>query len=98
MLRALAIRAGAAVIPQYEVRARGLTLHPDLADPLRGIVLEADSWGFHASRSDHERDCVRYNALTATGWRVLRFGYDHVMFSPSYVVTTIQHLLAELAA
>lgn len=72
MLRALAIRAGAAVIPQYEVRARGLTLHPDLADPLRGIVLEADSWGFHASRSDHERDCVRYNALTATGWRVLR--------------------------
>lgn len=26
------------------------------------------------------------------------FGYDHVMSSPSYVVTTIQHLLAELAA
>jgi len=98
VLRALAIQAGAEVIPQYEVRARGLTLHPDLADPVRGIVLEADSWGFHASRSDHERDCVRYNALTATGWRVLRFGYDHVMFSPAYVVTTIQHLLAEIAA
>lgn len=98
VLRALAIQAGAEVIPQYEIRARSLTLHPDLADPLRGIVLEADSWGFHASRSDHERDCVRYNALTATGWRVLRFGYDHVMFSSSYVVTTIQHLLAELAA
>lgn len=98
VLRALAIQAGAEVIPQYEVRARGLTLHPDLADPVRGIVLEADSWGFHASRSDHERDCVRYNALTAVGWRVLRFSYDHVMFSSSYVVATIQHLLAELAA
>jgi hypothetical protein len=98
VLRALAIRAGADVIPQYEIRAGGLTLHPDLADPLRGIVLEADSWGFHASRHDHERDCVRYNALTASGWRVLRFAYDHVMVSPSYVVTTIENLLAELAA
>jgi hypothetical protein len=38
VLRALAIQAGAQVVPQYEVRARGLTLHPDLVDPLRGIV------------------------------------------------------------
>jgi hypothetical protein len=98
VLRSLAIRAGLDVIPQYEVRARGLTLHPDLADPLRGIVLEADSWGFHASRSDHERDCVRYNALIATGWLVLRFAYDHVMFSPSYVVATIRQLLTEVRA
>ncbi len=98
VLRALAIGAGAHVVPQYEIRAGGLTLHPDLADPLRGMILEADSWGFHASRYDHERDCVRYNALTAYGWRVLRFAYEHVMSSPSYVVTTIQKLLAELAA
>ena len=61
-------------------------------------MIEADSWGFHASRGDHERDCVRYNALTATGWNVLRFSYEHVMSSPSYVVATIQLLLAELAA
>lgn len=98
MLRALAIRSGVGVIPQYEVRASGLTLHPDLVDPVRGIVLEADSWGFHASRWDHERDYVRYNALTATGWRVLRFTYDQVMFSPSYVETTVRNLLTELAA
>lgn len=65
---------------------------------MRGIVLEADSWGFHASRSDHERDCVRYNALIATGWRVLRFAYDHVMFSPAYVIATIRELLAEIQA
>lgn len=98
VLRALAISAGAEVVPQYEVRAGGLTLHPDLADPLRGFVLEADSWGFHAAKFDHDRDCVRYNALTATGWRVLRFTYDHVMHSPAYVVSTIRNLLAELAA
>ena len=41
---------------------------------------------------------MRYNALTATGWRVLRFCYDHVMFSPSYVRSTSQRLLNELAA
>lgn len=70
----------------------------DLADPVRGIALEADSWGFHAGRDDHERDCVRYNALVVTGWQVLRFTYDHVMFSQAYVVTTIEHLAAELAA
>lgn len=98
MLRALAIRAGAQVIPQFEVRARGLVLHPDLVDPLSGIVLEADSWGFHASRDDHDRDCVRYNALTATGRRVLRFTYEHVMSSPRYVLATIRELLVEMAA
>lgn len=98
VLRALAIRAGLDVIPQYEVRALGLTLHPDLADPLRAIILEADSWGFHASREEHDRDCVRYNAYVATGWQPLRFSYEHVMFSQAYVRTTIQHLLTELAA
>jgi hypothetical protein len=89
VLRALAIRADAQVIPQYEVRARGLVTHPDLVDPLRGLVVEADSWGFHSSRSDHERDCVRYNALTSTGWQVLRFTYEHAMVSQPYVVATI---------
>ena len=63
--------------------------------PAWPIVLEADSWGLHASRSDHERDCVRYNALTVTGWRVLQFAYDHLMSSPAYVVATIRQLLVE---
>ncbi|GAA1478443.1 hypothetical protein GCM10009623_28890 [Nocardioides aestuarii] len=93
VLRALAIDAGLDVVPQYEVRAGGLVLHPDLVDPLRGIVLEADSWGFHASHDEHDRDCVRYNPLVATDWRVLRFTHDHVMGSASYVVSTIRHVI-----
>lgn len=36
--------------------------------------------------------------MIATGWRVLRFTYDHVMHSPAYVVATIESVLAELAA
>lgn len=94
VLRAHAIEAGARVIPQYEVRAGGLTLHPDLVDPFAGLVIEADSWGFHASRWDHERDCRRYNALVATDWRVLRFTYEQTMGSGVYVRATIERALA----
>ena len=94
VLRAHAIEAGAQVIPQYEVVAGGLTLHPDLVDPFAGVVIEADSWGFHASRWDHDRDCRRYNALVATEWRVLRFTYEQVMRSPAYVRATIERTLA----
>lgn len=94
VLRAHAIAAGAQVIPQYEVVAGGLTLHPDLVDPFAGLILEADSWGFHASRWDHERDCRRYNALVATEWRVLRFTYEQVMGSATYVRSTIEQTLA----
>ncbi len=89
-LRALAVEAGLAVVPQYEVRVGGLLLHPDLADPLAGIAVEAESWTFHGGKDDHDRDCVRFNALMAAGWRVLRFTWEHVRFSPDYVLTTLR--------
>jgi hypothetical protein len=90
VLRSLAILAGLDVVPQYETHCGSLLLHPDLADPLRGIVLEADSWTWHAEKWDHDRDCSRYNAMVVAGWVVLRFTYEHVMHSPEYVVATIR--------
>ena len=97
VLRALAILAGLDVVPQYETQCGDLLLHPDLADPLRGIVLEADSWTWHAEKGDHDRDCARYNAMTVAGWLVLRFTWDHAMHSPEYVVRSIRGLLARAA-
>jgi len=94
VLRSLAILAGLDVVPQYETRCGSLVLHPDLADPVRGIVLEADSWTWHAEKWDHDRDCSRYNATTVAGWLVLRFTYEHVMHSPEYVVTAIRALIS----
>lgn len=86
VLRAVAMDAGLAVVAQYAVQvADGRPLHPDLADPLRAVVLEADSWGEHAGREAHDRDCTRYNLLTLAGWTVLRFTWEQVMLSPSYV-------------
>jgi hypothetical protein len=95
-LRAIAIEAGLDVIPQYAIEVDGVLRHPDLADPLRGIVLEADSWGFHADKQAHDRDCARYNALVAAGWMVLRFTWPQVVFSPAYVERTIRTLLSTM--
>lgn len=98
-LRAIAIEAGLDVIAQYEVSARGLVLHPDLVDPLNGVVLEADSWEWHGKdKRAFELDCERYNALIATGWRVLRFTWAQVMLEPDQVRSVLRDLYAELAA
>ncbi len=98
-LRAIAIEAGVPVVPQFEIHARGLVLHPDLVDPLAGVVLEAESWEFHG-REKHafETDCERYNALTATGWRVLRFTWPQVMHHPDLVRAVLRDTYAGLAA
>lgn len=99
VLRAHCIEAGLEVIPQHEVTCGLLTLHPDLANPLLGIVVEADSYTRHGMRkTDFFRDCERYNALTATGWRVLRFTWDQVMDLRDYVMTTVRATMAEAAA
>lgn len=97
-LRAITAAAGHEFVPQYEVRVGALTVHPDLVDPLNGIILEADSWGFHAEREAHDRDCQRYTMLAADGWIVLRFTYDQVMFQPDYVLRCIEMALSQRAA
>jgi hypothetical protein len=98
-LRAIAIECGIGVIPQYEVRARGLVLHPDLVDPIAGVVIEAESWEFHGKeRAAFEADCERYTALVVTGWRVLRFTWHEVMREPERVRACLRELYAELAA
>ncbi|MFI5624040.1 endonuclease domain-containing protein [Nocardioides sp. NPDC051685] len=97
-LRAITAAAGVEFIPQYEVRVGALTVHPDLVDPINGIIIEADSWGFHADKEAHDRDCQRYTMLTSDGWIVLRFTYDQVMFQPEYVLRCIEMALAQRAA
>lgn len=90
VLRAVLIEAGIEMIPQWETRVGGVAYHPDLADPLAGIAVEADSWSHHAGRADHDADCARYNALVVCGWTVLRFTWEQVMFSPQAVVATVR--------
>jgi len=64
-------------------------VHADLADPLAGVVLEADSFEFHGNRADFRRDCERYDELVAAGWTLLRLPWELVMFDPDRVVRLV---------
>lgn len=93
VLRAILVEAGIAVVPQWSTTLGGVTYHPDLADPLHALAIEANSWAHHAGKADHDADCVRYNALVVGGWTVLRFTWEQVMFTPHVVVTTVRAAL-----
>jgi very-short-patch-repair endonuclease len=90
VLRALAIVAGLDVVPQLVIAEGDLRVRPDLVDEGRRLVLEADSYAFHGSRQALLRDCRRYNALVLHGWTVLRFGWEHVILRPDYVLACLQ--------
>ena len=90
VLRAILVEAGVDVVPQWATTVRGVTYHPDLADPFHAVAIEADSWAHHAGRDEHDADCRRYNALVLAGWTVLRFTWEQVMFSPHEVVADVR--------
>lgn len=94
VLRALALEAGLDAVPQLDVRVCGLTVHPDVGDRDRRIVLEADSWEFHTGRDAHERDCWRYTVMVCDGWLVLRFTWHQVMYDPEFVTACLLEVLA----
>jgi very-short-patch-repair endonuclease len=86
MLRAIAIEAGLSVRPQVGISlGEDEVVHPDVVDRERRVVLEADSWEFHAGKEAHARDCRRYTLLVVHGWTVLRFTWRQVMHDPDFV-------------
>lgn len=93
VLRAILLDAGIDVVPQWATTIRGVTHHPDLADPFRAVAIEADSWAFHAGRDEHDADCRRYNELVVGGWTVLRFTWEQVMFAAHEVVRVVRAAL-----
>ncbi len=91
VLRALAREVpGLDMTPQVLLLDRGFRGRPDLVDAKRRLVLEADSWEWHADKKGFERDCARYNALTLRGWTVLRFTWWQVMNDPEYVLAALR--------
>ena len=89
-LRGTVLDAGLTTFePQVELRGRGMRVRVDLADRRRKIVLDADSFAWHGSRSALARDCRRYDELVSSGWLVLRFAWEQVMFSEPWVARTV---------
>jgi very-short-patch-repair endonuclease len=76
--------------PQLVVRDDEFFARVDLGDPVRRIVAEADSFEHHGHRSALVADCRRYNELVVRGWLVLRFAWEHVMFDPDWVESTLR--------
>lgn len=95
VLRAIALQvAGLSVVPQFAIRYDDFFAQVDLADEEIRIVLEADSYEFHAQRRDFDRDCRRYDELVARDWLVLRFTWEQVMFDPVWVARVITDVVA----
>lgn len=94
-LRAIALDVrGLDFVPQLPIRDRNFSVQPDLVDPARRAVLEADSFAWHGDRAALRWDAQRYNNLVVRGWRVLRFAWEDVMHDPEYV----RRILTTLAA
>jgi very-short-patch-repair endonuclease len=90
VLRAISLDvAGIRLVPQQLIVDGAFRARPDLLDRERRIVVEADSFGFHADRASLKRDCERYNALGLRGWTVYRFSWEHVMLAPAYVAEVL---------
>jgi very-short-patch-repair endonuclease len=93
-LRGVLIEAGlTGFVPQVEIQLPGRRVRVDLADEVRRVVLEADGYEHHGDRESWERDCDRYDELTAAGWVVLRFTWRQVMGRPLCVVELVRSTL-----
>lgn len=85
---------GIHLVPQQLVAGVGRV---DLEDRESGLVVECDSFGFHAHRAGLLRDIERYNAVELTGRPFVRVGWEHAFLQPDYVVGTLQSLVDGLA-
>ncbi|HEX4804968.1 MAG TPA: type IV toxin-antitoxin system AbiEi family antitoxin domain-containing protein [Conexibacter sp.] len=56
------------------------------------IAVELDGWQDHGTRRAFERDRERDAALTAAGWRVVRFTHRQVTARPDHVAHTLRRL------
>lgn len=92
VLRAIALEVpGLHVVPQQWVGNVGRV---DLLDRDLGLVIEAESFEFHADRDSLARDVRRYTAMTRLGYVVVRFTWAEVMFRPDYVRAVLVDLVA----
>ncbi|HEY4268021.1 MAG TPA: hypothetical protein VGM94_07525 [Galbitalea sp.] len=82
---------GLGLVPQLGIKiSERRTLHPDLADPALGLIVEAESFAWHGKSAALTRDCWRYNTFTLLGWTVIRFSWFQVMQRREYVLGALE--------
>ncbi|HZP16146.1 MAG TPA: hypothetical protein VFA96_10010 [Nocardioides sp.] len=91
VLRAICLEIpGLTIVPQVWVSP---SERVDLADPSRGLVVEAESYEFHGTRDRYLRDVRRYTELVRAGWVVLRFPWEDITLCPEDVRAVIVDVL-----
>jgi very-short-patch-repair endonuclease len=66
----------------------------DFVWPEPGVIVEADGWSAHRTRTAFERDRLRDATLEAGGWRVIRVTWRRLMREPEAVALQLERLLA----
>ena len=82
---------GLVVEPQQWVGDIG---RADLMDHRLRLVIEAESFEFHADSDSFGRDVRRYTGFARLGYTVVRFTWKEVMFDPDYVRAVLTDLVA----
>jgi very-short-patch-repair endonuclease len=82
---------------QYRVQVGDLRVRLDLAFPEVLLAVEFDG-GHHRTAEQARRDLYREAALTAAGWKVLRFDAGTVVRRPDVIVTRTRLELARRAS
>lgn len=95
LLRGIALGVpGLSVVPQVHIGGAEFIGAADLVDVGLGLVIEAESWGYHGDRAAFDRDVRRYTAMVRAGWRVVRFLWHDVRHRPAHVGAVLADLVA----
>jgi hypothetical protein len=81
-------------VPQYRVLMDdGSEVFLDFAYPDVKLAIEADSYIWHASLADWQRDRARNNELITFGWSILPLTYDLVVHVPAEAARQVARAL-----
>lgn len=84
---------GLHVEPQVVISDPFVWARPDLVDRDLELAIECESFEWHGDRAGFLKDVRRYTLLTASGWTVLRFTWDDVMFRPAWVEAVLARVV-----
>lgn len=78
------------------VDCAGQQLPVDVAFERLPLIIEVDGYAFHRAenRDQFHRDRWKWTELTAAGWTVLHFTWDHLVYEPAWVVDRVRRAMA----
>ncbi len=88
---------GLRVEPQLVISDPHVWARTDLGDQHLEIVVECESYEWHGDRAGFRKDVRRYTLLSASGWLVLRFTWEDVMFRSDWVQGVLARAVAARA-